>query len=192
MAGDFGGEGRIFVSVVDKDSSLLGRIVIGDEKLCFLYNPHTKRAFATRKSPQSPQKQKFHHDRSKGKVMLEVFSNISMALCIWKLSLKDALLPKNSMSKSCVVCIGRSRRRDQKCGPNDFLAKTKTTILPHPPYSPDLAPYDFFLFPELARCLQGHQFQSSDEVKCALQAELKDMVKNGFQTYLNELYRRWQ
>jgi hypothetical protein len=27
-----------------------------------------------------------------------------------------------------------------------FLASTKTTVIPHPPYSPDLTPYDFFLF----------------------------------------------
>jgi histone-lysine N-methyltransferase SETMAR len=29
----------------------------------------------------------------------------------------------------------------------DFLAKHATTVLPQPPYSPDLAPADFFLFP---------------------------------------------
>ena len=68
----------------------------------------------------------------------------------------------------------------------------KTTALSNPPYSPDLAPYNFFLFLELARYLKGLQFQSSDEVKCALQVELKDMVKNGFQTCFDELYRYWQ
>ncbi|GFV46309.1 uncharacterized protein TNCV_3231981 [Trichonephila clavipes] len=33
--------------------------------------------------------------------------------------------------------------------------KTKTTVLSYPPYSPDLIPYNFSLFPELARSLQG-------------------------------------
>ncbi|GFU53098.1 putative mariner transposase [Trichonephila clavipes] len=36
---------------------------------------------------------------------------------------------------------------------NDFLAKMKKSVLPHPPYSPDLAPCDLNLFPELARRL---------------------------------------
>jgi hypothetical protein len=28
-----------------------------------------------------------------------------------------------------------------------FLASTKMTVIPHPPYSQDLTTYDFFLFP---------------------------------------------
>jgi len=31
----------------------------------------------------------------------------------------------------------------------EFLAQHNITMLPHPPYSPDLAPCDFFLFPKL-------------------------------------------
>jgi histone-lysine N-methyltransferase SETMAR len=30
-----------------------------------------------------------------------------------------------------------------------FLTSTKTTVTPHTPYSPDLAPCDFFLFPKM-------------------------------------------
>ena len=36
-----------------------------------------------------------------------------------------------------------------------FLKKEKVTVLPHPPYSPDLAPCDFFLFPKLKHSLLG-------------------------------------
>lgn len=32
-----------------------------------------------------------------------------------------------------------------------FATKSKMTVVPHPPYSPDLAPYDFFLLPELRK-----------------------------------------
>ena len=31
----------------------------------------------------------------------------------------------------------------------EFLAKKNIPLLPHPPYSPDLAPCDFYLFPKL-------------------------------------------
>jgi hypothetical protein len=37
-------------------------------------------------------------------------------------------------------------------------------ILPHPPYSPDLAPSDFFLFPNLKKQLKGIHFDSDEEV----------------------------
>jgi histone-lysine N-methyltransferase SETMAR len=36
-----------------------------------------------------------------------------------------------------------------------FLAKKSIQVIPHPPYSPDLAPADDFLFPTLKRELAG-------------------------------------
>jgi len=41
-----------------------------------------------------------------------------------------------------------------------YLAKHKTSVVPHPPYSPDLAPADFFLFPKLKTTLIGRRFQA--------------------------------
>jgi transposase len=37
----------------------------------------------------------------------------------------------------------------------DFLANMNTTVLPQRPYSPDMAPADFFLFPKLKSTLKG-------------------------------------
>jgi len=37
-------------------------------------------------------------------------------------------------------------------------------LLPHPPYSPDLAPSDYWLFSDLKKTLQGKRFQSNEEV----------------------------
>jgi Transposase. len=39
-----------------------------------------------------------------------------------------------------------------------FLASTKMTVIPHPPYSPDLATCDFFLFPKMNLKLKGWLF----------------------------------
>ena len=38
-----------------------------------------------------------------------------------------------------------------------FLKKEKVTVLPHPPYFPDLAPCDFFWFPKLKAFLAGRK-----------------------------------
>ncbi|KAF8770256.1 Histone-lysine N-methyltransferase SETMAR like protein [Argiope bruennichi] len=49
----------------------------------------------------------------------------------------------------------------------NFLSKRRVTVLAHPPYSPDLAPADFFLFPHLKGILKGTHFvdnQTSDDV----------------------------
>ncbi|UYV71883.1 hypothetical protein LAZ67_9000872 [Cordylochernes scorpioides] len=40
----------------------------------------------------------------------------------------------------------------------DFLAKTNTLMMPQPPYSPDLVPCDFFLFPKLKRPMKGRRY----------------------------------
>jgi hypothetical protein len=37
----------------------------------------------------------------------------------------------------------------------DFLAKNKMTVFLHPPFSPDLAPCNFLLLPELYIALKG-------------------------------------
>ena len=38
-------------------------------------------------------------------------------------------------------------------------------LLPHPPYSPDLSPSDYYLFPNLNKCLCGRRFESNEEVE---------------------------
>ena len=48
-----------------------------------------------------------------------------------------------------------------------FLTKHKITVLEHPPYSPDLAPPDFFLFPKIECALKGTRFESVDAVKAS-------------------------
>jgi len=50
----------------------------------------------------------------------------------------------------------------------DTLAAKGLTILQHPPYSPDLAPCDFFLFGHIKQSLMGRQFESSDEIVSAI------------------------
>ncbi|KAK6733083.1 hypothetical protein RB195_017070 [Necator americanus] len=39
------------------------------------------------------------------------------------------------------------------------------TILPHSPYSPDLAPSDYYLFSYLQRHLDGQDFQTRDDIE---------------------------
>jgi transposase len=41
---------------------------------------------------------------------------------------------------------------------HQFLAQRGVPVLEHPPYSPDLAPADFFLFPRLKSIMKGARF----------------------------------
>ena len=55
----------------------------------------------------------------------------------------------------------------------EFLAKNNTVTMPRPPYSPDMAPRDFFLFPKIERTLKGRRFTAIDDMKSASLKELK-------------------
>ena len=46
----------------------------------------------------------------------------------------------------------------------EFLAKQTMATLPQPPYSPDLAPPDFFLFTPAQIQLKGHHFGTVENV----------------------------
>ncbi|KAJ4437672.1 hypothetical protein ANN_17817 [Periplaneta americana] len=61
------------ISSADDEPTFLNRIITGDETWCFLYDPQLKRQSATWKTPLSPRQKKPRQDRSKGKVLLELF-----------------------------------------------------------------------------------------------------------------------
>ncbi|EFN76504.1 Histone-lysine N-methyltransferase SETMAR, partial [Harpegnathos saltator] len=64
-------------------------------------------------------------------------------------------------------------------------------LLPHPPYSPDLAPCDFFLFPNLKKSLAGQKFESNEEVIGATESYFADLEKTYFSDGLKKLEHRW-
>ena len=46
--------------------------------------------------------------------------------------------------------------------------KLKFELLPHAPYSPNLAPSDYFLFPNLKKWFGGRRFTNNEEVESAV------------------------
>ena len=60
-------------------------------------------------------------------------------------------------------------------------------LLPHPPYSPDLAPCDFYLFSKLKLKLQGHQFGTLENIT----DELHTLTENDFRFCYDQWKKRW-
>jgi hypothetical protein len=54
-------------------------------------------------------------------------------------------------------------------------------VIPHPPYSPDLAHCDLFLFPKMKLKLRGRQFDSTVEIQADLQRVLDTLTEKGYQ-----------
>ena len=64
--------------------------------------------------------------------------------------------------------------------------------IPHPPYSPDLSPCDFFLFGEIKRRFkaEGRTFHNSDEVLAAVKAETASITRETREKVFDEWVRR--
>ena len=66
--------------------------------------------------------------------------------------------------------------------------------LPQPPYSPDLAPCDFCLFPKLKEKLRGYRYKTIEEIKEAVMKVIdtptQDDLHGAFQKLL-KWYNKW-
>ena len=62
------------------------------------------------------------------------------------------------------------------------------TVLEHPPYSPDHAPCDFFLFPKIKSVLKGTHFVSVENVKAKTAEILNSLTENDLQ----DCFEHWQ
>lgn len=73
----------------------------------------------------------------------------------------------------------------------EFLAQKNVKTVPHPPYSPDLAPNDFFLYPTAKKDLKGRRFLDSATAVKALEAILKRISSDGFEHVFKAWQKRW-
>ena len=69
-----------------------------------------------------------------------------------------------------------------------FLAQRKVTVLDHPPYSPDLAPADYFLSPKVKSHLKGRLFDSISDIQKAVTGTLNTIAKDDFYKGIQKLY----
>ena len=75
---------------------------------------------------------------------------------------------------------------------HSYLAKHQTSVVPHPPYSPDLAPADFILFPKLKTTLKGHRFQTTEEIQENAVRYLHTITESAFQKAFQQWKKCWQ
>jgi hypothetical protein len=73
-----------------------------------------------------------------------------------------------------------------------FLAKKQVPVLHHAPYSPNLAPCDFFLPPKLKHSLKGTHFQSIEDIQRKMTDLLKGFTQNDFQKCFHTRKERMQ
>ncbi len=72
-----------------------------------------------------------------------------------------------------------------------FLTENQMTTMPHPPYSPDLAPADYFLFGRVKSQIRGHRHRNIDDMQTAVFRALRQIPQQEFHDAMNILPLRW-
>ena len=71
--------------------------------------------------------------------------------------------------------------------------KNSTYILiPHPAYSPDPGPSDFYLFEKLKQKFEGVMFESAEELEDAIRDEFSKISKDELKSVFNGCIKRLQ
>ncbi|UYV64915.1 hypothetical protein LAZ67_3002413 [Cordylochernes scorpioides] len=194
---------------VRDDPNLLQWVIIGDEAWVYGYDVETKAQSSQWKLPHEPRPKKARQVRSNVKVLLTVFFDCRGVV-------HHEFLPQGrTVNKEYYLQVMRNlreairqKRPDLWKNKNwllhhdnapahtsflvrDFLAKNNTLMMPQPPYSPDLAPCDFFLFPKLKRPMKGRRYATLDEIKTASKEKLKKIFKNDFLKCFEDWKNRW-
>jgi hypothetical protein len=71
------------------------------------------------------------------------------------------------------------------------FATNNMIIVPHPPYSPDLAPCDFAFFPKLKIKLKGRHFETVSSIQRESQVVLDSIKENDFHSAFEDWKKLW-
>ena len=187
---------------------LLSRVVTGDKSWIFEYDPLTKRQSLEWKSASSPRPKKARLFKSKIKVMLIVFFDVHGIVHL-EFLLQGQTINQN-IYKDILRRLMRSVREKRRelwetkswllhhdnapahnaLSIRQFLAENNIAVLEQPPYSPDLAPCDFFLFPKLKGVINRTRFQDSKAITTAVTKELRAIPMESFQKCIEAWQQR--
>ena len=174
--------------------TLQDRVITGDESWFSCYEPKTKMSTRAWLGRNEARPQKCVKDRYVRKVMVIVFWDSKGVI------MRDFVPDGRSVNAEYYLEVMRRLRQNIRCkrpqmwrwqnfflhhdgAPAhraddviDFLRDTNTGTLAHPPYSPDLAPSDFFLFARMKRNMRGEVF-SVEELRRRVDFELGQIAQ---------------
>ena len=188
-------------------ADFMARLVTMDETWLHHYDPQTKQQSMEWRHSGSPRPKKFRAQKSAGKVLASVFWDKDGVLLIkylpkgrtinaeYYMSLLDELREALKQKRRGKLSRGVLFLQDNAPAhtAHETLRKIRDfgfELVDHPPYSPDLAPSDYHLFPQLKKHLKGTKFHSDSEVIAATEAWLEAQPSEFFYQGLEKLNDR--
>ena len=188
-------DSRVMVELINSDPAVLDALLICDENWIYCYDPETKRQSFQLKHAGSPRTKKAKQSKSSHKLlMIPFFDSTDMIYMHWvptgqtvnKEYYAEILREFKKRFRQKKPAFFKSGRwhfhQDNAPVHNsilvtDYLIKMGIKTVPQPPYSPDLAPCDFCLFPKLRGC----RYETTEE--------MKETVTKVFDTLTQEDFR---
>ena len=133
---------------------------------------------------------------AQGIIMLDFLAKKSTITGAYYANLLDQLriviLEKRRGKLSKGILLQQDNARVHTCKiAMDAVEQNGYQLILHPAYSPDLAPSDYFLFPNLKKDIRGHHFWSNEEVVGAVEEWVRDKDPGFFSSGLMALEHRW-
>jgi histone-lysine N-methyltransferase SETMAR len=176
--------------------AIIDRIITGDEVYVHYYEPKLSHeakifVFEDEEPPDMPKR-----DKTIGKVLYAVFFNTKGLVKAVKLTGQKTAtalwyttkcLPKvlEGASKRGVMLHHDNSRVHTAKLTEEFLAKNNVKTVPHPPYSPDLAMCDFWLFSGLKHHLRGLFFETEEELDWEVMEYFDSIPENDWKEAFN-------
>jgi histone-lysine N-methyltransferase SETMAR len=192
------------------DPLFLDSIITGDEMWIYSYNSDGKSLFEhTWKSPNERWVKNLRLARYSTKILLIIFFDsqglihqefLTQNQAVNTAYYKEILIRLREKIRSKRPQLFRSRtwflHYDNAFSHNalsirEFLAEKKIPVLPHPSYSPDLVPSNFFLFPKIKFFLKGKTFYDANTIKKNTLTHLQTLTLQDFQNCFQNLQDRW-
>jgi histone-lysine N-methyltransferase SETMAR len=184
------------------------RFLTGDETWIHHYDPESKQESMQWKHPDSPTPVKFRTQKTAGKIMCTIFWDTHGPILIDYMphkvtitgpyyadllhKLRDAIKKKRrGMITSIPLLLHDNAPAHTSKVARAALAECGFECLSHPPYSPDLAPSDFHLFPNLKKHLRGKRFSNNEELKLETEQWLSDQNEDFYSLGVEKLRERY-
>ena len=186
-------------------SNAVWEIVSGDETWVYCFDPETKQQSQQWIPVGQRPPQKFVRSRTVAKQMIAVFvsraGHVATIPLVTQRTVTAAWYVEECLPR-VLAAVAERRPRTRHRGlllhhdnaaahraaaTQEFLQVEKIQQLEHPPYSPDLAPCDFFVFPLVKSKLRGVRFDTPD---LAVEAFLEH-IQAISQTEWASMFQKW-
>lgn len=183
------------------------KIVTGDESWIYAYEPETKQQSTVWVFQDEPNPTKVRRARSTSKQMVACFFGKTGHVATVPLQERKTVNSEWYTTICLPEIFGEIRKANKRRriilhqdnasshvsrATTDYLSTQNIELMGHPPYSPDLAPNDFFLFPYVKNKLRGQRFSAPEEAVDAFKNHVLEVPQSEWKKCYENWFERMQ